>query len=370
MPGVLRRTFALIVTALVILTTLPVTQASAGSRLDETRAKIRATRSRLASAMRSDAEILGALRVITAQLGEQRSTLAAARAHLARIDLAIKGEERRLVVLATERKRRQAVVAARARALYMSGPMDADSALTGNDSLEDYLGRAASLDFVADYDQRMLEDLASIRDRARKTQEALASQRKLAVERRDEISQRVGFVNELADAKQEAHDNLSSSISQYRNSLAALQREQARILRIINSRGSQGTISGTPGRLGFAWPTSSRRINSPYGPRWGGFHTGMDIQCSQGVRFAAARSGKVIQAGYAGGYGNMTIVDHGGGYSTLYAHQSSIGVRRGQSVSRGQVIGRCGSTGNSSGSHMHFEVRFNGNHRNPRPYLP
>jgi murein DD-endopeptidase MepM/ murein hydrolase activator NlpD len=263
-----------------------------------------------------------------------------------------------------------ALVAARARALYIMGPIDGAKALTMDGSFQDFVGRAGSLEYVMSFDRLVLEDLARIRDEATKTRAALRDQRAEAIKQRNEIAERVQIVAELADTQQDAHDHLSTSINAYRSQLAALQREQSRILSIINSRGSRGRISGVPSKMGFAWPTSSHHINSAYGPRWGGFHTGVDIQCHSGQSFAASKAGKVIEAGWAGGYGNTTIIDHGNGYTSLYAHQSSIGVRRGQRVDRGRVIGRCGSTGNSTGAHLHFEIRYNGNHRNPMWFLP
>ena len=120
----------------------------------------------------------------------------------------------------------------------------------------------------------------------------------------------------------------------------------------------------------MTWPTVSHRINSPYGPRWGGFHTGIDIWCPEGNPDFASKDGTVIAAEWGGGYGNMTIIDHGSGYSTLYAHQSRMYVHQGQVVHRGQQIGACGATGNATGAHLHFEIRINGHAVNPAPYLP
>lgn len=95
----------------------------------------------------------------------------------------------------------------------------------------------------------------------------------------------------------------------------------------------------------------------------------MDIGASYGTAIVAANPGTVIYAGWNGGYGKCVIVDHGGGITTLYAHASSIQVSNGQSVSRGQTIALIGSTGNSTGPHLHFEVRVNGQYVNPYPYV-
>ena len=99
-------------------------------------------------------------------------------------------------------------------------------------------------------------------------------------------------------------------------------------------------------------------------------HQGIDIAAPTGTPIVAAKAGDVIFAGGMGGYGNCVIIDHGGGFSTLYGHQSRIAAGDGQSVERGQVIGYVGSTGHSTGPHLHFETRVNGSAQNPRRYLP
>ncbi len=100
-------------------------------------------------------------------------------------------------------------------------------------------------------------------------------------------------------------------------------------------------------------------------------HEGIDIDGYSGQPIVASKSGRVISAGDAGdGYGTKVVIDHGGGYTTLYAHQSRLGVSTGASVSQGQVIGYVGCTGSCTGDHLHFEVRINGSPQNPLSYLP
>jgi murein DD-endopeptidase MepM/ murein hydrolase activator NlpD len=98
-------------------------------------------------------------------------------------------------------------------------------------------------------------------------------------------------------------------------------------------------------------------------------HEGIDITCASGTPVRAAGAGTVIYAGWLGGYGNLVVVDHGGGLSTAYAHNTSFASSVGQSVAAGQVISYSGSTGNSSGPHVHFEVRVNGSAVDPLGYL-
>ena len=119
---------------------------------------------------------------------------------------------------------------------------------------------------------------------------------------------------------------------------------------------------------GLIWPLHGP-VTSEFGPRWGAFHSGIDIAAPNGTPIKAAKAGVVIFAGDYGGYGLLVLVDHGGGMVTGYAHQSRIAVSQGQKLNQGQVLGYEGSTGTSTGPHLHFEVRINGVAQNPRAYL-
>ncbi|MHB8077199.1 peptidoglycan DD-metalloendopeptidase family protein [Desulfosporosinus fructosivorans] len=131
---------------------------------------------------------------------------------------------------------------------------------------------------------------------------------------------------------------------------------------IASSRGSGQLASG------MIWPINGR-INSYYGYREGEFHTGLDINGYQGDPYVAATAGTVVSAGWDGNYGNSILIDHGNGILTRYAHSSKLLVAAGQKVSKGQTIGLVGSTGRSSGPHLHFEVIINGDYANPFNYL-
>jgi len=137
-------------------------------------------------------------------------------------------------------------------------------------------------------------------------------------------------------------------------------------LRIPNVPGARLSISN------FIWPVRGR-ISSPYGVRvLNGrkeFHAGIDIGGPTGTNIVAAESGRVSYAGYMRGYGNIIILSHDRGYSTVYGHNSVNLVKKGQYVKRGSIIGKVGRTGNASGSHLHFEIRLSGKPVNPLPYL-
>lgn len=132
-----------------------------------------------------------------------------------------------------------------------------------------------------------------------------------------------------------------------------------------------------PSVQGYQWPVAPPyRVSSGFGPRIHPIfgtrrqHTGLDIGGRSGDPILAAKGGTVLSAGWRGGYGNAVVVDHGGGFSTLYAHQSSMNVTAGQAVSRGDIVGFVGNTGWSTAPHLHYELRLNGEPIDPLPYLP
>ncbi len=129
-----------------------------------------------------------------------------------------------------------------------------------------------------------------------------------------------------------------------------------------------GGYEGLYGSGGFIWPTGNHTISG--NDYWSG-HLAIDIGAVLGERVMAADSGVIVFAGWAtGGYGNAVAIDHGNGYQTLYAHLNNVNVSCGQSVSQGQAIGAAGSTGNSTGPHLHFEIRYQGGFVNPWYVLP
>ena len=119
---------------------------------------------------------------------------------------------------------------------------------------------------------------------------------------------------------------------------------------------------------GLVWPVSGT-VTSSFGARWGRIHQGLDIAASSGTPIRAAASGTVISSGWMGAYGNLVVIDHGGGLATAYAHNSSNAVSAGQRVSQGQTIASIGCTGSCTGPHVHFEVRVNGSPVDPLGYL-
>lgn len=165
-------------------------------------------------------------------------------------------------------------------------------------------------------------------------------------------------------------DGIDASISEFSDELDGLEQEQARVERLIEQEAS--TEGSAPGILVRPVPG---RITSSFGMRvhpilgYSRMHTGLDMSAPYGQEIRAGASGRVILAGAYGGYGNTVIIDHGGAMTTLYAHQSQLNVSYGQQVAAGDVIGYIGTSGLSTGPHLHFEVRLSGRPANPADYL-
>jgi murein DD-endopeptidase MepM/ murein hydrolase activator NlpD len=173
-------------------------------------------------------------------------------------------------------------------------------------------------------------------------------------------------------------DEMLKRINQLKGEQAALDAEEAQISAILAERRRQTAgrsaagVTAAPGRVsssGLQWPASGP-VTSGFGARWGTVHQGIDIGAPNGSPIWAAAPGEVFHAGTMSGYGNVVLIDHGHGMTTLYGHQSRIAASVGQQVTQGQVIGYVGSTGNSTGPHLHFEVRINDTPTDPIPYLP
>lgn len=214
--------------------------------------------------------------------------------------------------------------------------------------------------------QLALQNQQQAQQRAQNQLDTLADERRNLVAVADAQRRHVaGEVAEIEDLSSAEEAQLEQLIVERQRELEA-EREAAR-----RAAGIAGTESA-PGQL--AWPVSGT-ITSPYGYRqnpFGGapdFHPGLDIAAPMGTTVTAAAAGTIISAGWYGGYGNYILIDNGGGMATGYGHLSQIFVTAGQQVQKGQAIGAVGSTGHSTGPHLHFEVRINGKTTDPAAYL-
>jgi len=184
---------------------------------------------------------------------------------------------------------------------------------------------------------------------------------------RDQLVASKGQLEEARQRKKVSLYQLTAEERADAEEIDALQQASADLAAKIRAAQAHSTVQHVSG-AGFVWPVNAP-ITSPFGWRWGRMHEGLDLGAAYGSPIAAAAAGVVIYAGWEGGYGNLVVIDHGGGLATAYGHQSRIAVSVGESVAQGQIIGYVGSTGHSTGPHLHFEVRVDGQAVDPLGYL-
>jgi peptidoglycan DL-endopeptidase CwlO len=296
------------------------------------------------------------------------------KAELLRLRDDLRRTRARLARLRSKLATSRVVLSRRLVEIYQAGRPDFVTVVLNSKGFADLLERGEFMRRISDQDNRVITAVKLAKVRTKKATDRLARledrQQKITgqvLAARNEVA---GVKYRLAGARAEKAGTLRV-VRGHRQSaqedLKALQKEQARIEGTLNNGSNGGPVQGNGH---FIWPVNGP-ITSPFCERraWEACHPGIDIGVGTGTPIHAAGSGTVALAGPAGGYGNYTCINHGGGLSTCYAHQSQINVSVGQHVSQGQVIGLVGCTGLCFGAHLHFEVRVNGGVVNPLNYL-
>lgn len=247
----------------------------------------------------------------------------------------------------------------RLKVMYKNGSVGFVDILLGSSSISEFVSNMEIIQKIYKNDVEVLETLQKEHDELQEIKATLKERKeKLAAQK-----------TELASDKAELDVKKKELEAEEDKLKAEADRLTAEIIKLMDKNSPY--VGGE-----FTWPCpASRYISSSFGNRlhptlhvWK-FHTGIDIGCSAGKDIVAAASGKVIMSKVYGGYGNCVMIDHGGGIVTLYGHASKLLVSEGQTVKRGQTIALVGSTGRSTGPHLHFEVRKNGEYINPMNYF-
>lgn len=347
----------------------------------EKREAARQKRAKLASELNhlraSDAQLTKAVKILDQQVAAQQAGADAARQAVQAALAAVAESEAKIKATETEMTTMHNAVINRAVSVYVRPKDNAIVGVIGAKDLGEASRRSSLLAQVTNKDRDVLDRLRALREDLGDEQVKAAAARDLAAERREAVLARLTELQKARKEKQRLSAALDARIRQYQaeadavaaqeSGLTALiqTRTQARASRSAADPGLDGRISGA----GLVWPLRGT-VTSPFGPRWGRLHAGIDISGGTGTPIRAAKGGQVIFAGSMSGYGNCVIIDHGGGLTTLYAHQSRLGTSDGADVAQGDVIGYVGSTGHSTGPHLHFETRAGGSPQNPRRYLP
>ncbi len=276
-----------------------------------------------------------------------------------------------------ELNQRMEIFKQRVKEVYINGQVSYWEVAFQATSVSDFLSRFDLLEKLVEQDVNLLDEIEAqkkqVEEKKRKLEiernriagikASTESQERVLADRQDQKKQMIQDAEQDKEKIEQALDELERLSDQIAAKIKKIQQERM--------KNSTEHFSGQ-----FSWPTPGyNRITSPFGWRihpilkTRRMHTGTDIGAPAGTNIQAAADGTLIFAGSLGAYGNATVIDHGDGMSTMYAHQSRILVSENQKVQRGQVIGKVGSTGWSTGPHLHFEVRKNGDPVNPMNYF-
>jgi len=374
--------------------------------IDQVRAQLG---SNLADALAAQQQLQQSLQDNAAQQRVLQGKISAAEAKIADLDLQIADAKRREAILARRIEVKRAQLRQLARAVY-SAPESALVVLAESESLSDLLTRIADLNVAgaraAEIKDSLKRDLAALQLEREKEEAARAEQIKL----RDQLGSDLSQLKSLQAQQETSLAQLEVKIAQTRTELARLNTQSAQLAQQVtqmlqqqqdaiiaaamqsvwtqlqlwvqsNNVGQIPTSSGHSTKFRFIWPEPQAQISQPFGPStywfeppygsYPHFHTGIDLVEPFGSPVQAADDGVVALVGSSSsGYGNYVVIAHSGGLNTLYGHLSTALVSVGQQVTQGTVVGLEGSTGNSTGAHLHFELRINQNPVNPAPYLP
>lgn len=394
----MRRLMVPVAMLLLLALSVPVGAQSDEARLSDVEQEIDALNQRIKAQKEIKDQRAAAVAAVAGRLAELQAQITEVQGRVDSKELDIANQESELVDLETslssleaqiartqlEVRQTKETVQERAVDLYMSRSLNVGGVLLAVNEMADVsVGLEYAGQVIEDSEAliRRLEVLEhqeelqqeQVEANKRRTEEILAA---LEVEREGLVADRTLLEEKEAEvaAELEAVKDLlaevQSDIREVEGELTALEREQEKIEAAIRAAQSAGGE-----KLGsLRWPVAGS-VSSPFGFRVHPIsgvrklHTGIDMSAGSGVKIVAAGNGVVILASWYGGYGNAVVIDHGAGLSTLYAHQSKLAVSVGQSVSDGEVIGYVGSTGYSTGPHLHFETREFGTPVDPMPFL-
>ena len=329
------------------------------------------------------AQALEQKRLLDRQISAKVQEIQSTESIIAQYDALIADEQAKLEDTQAKEEIQYELFCKRVRAMEEAGTVSYWSILLDSADFADLLDRATFVSEIMEADNKIMDDLAALR----KSIEAQKAE--LETSRADQQTQRDALVAQKKELDAKEADaaalvqKIQSQESEYQSSRDALKREEeeveAQIIKKqkeIQAKIAAGQISFDPG-TGWQWPVPGRyKITSTFGPRihpitgLPGNHTGTDVAAPKGTAILAARGGVVTISTYNNSYGNYVVVQHDNGIATLYAHMSSRAVSEGQIVTQGQTLGYVGSTGSSTGNHLHLEFRVNGKRQDALNYYP
>ena len=319
------------------------------------------------------------------RLGELEAVLALHQRKLDRLNRLYELQTRKLVFLQRQHREAVARLSKRLVEIYTSERTSSLSVVLESGNFSDMLDQLEFLSTIGRQDHKIAVEVESAKLQMQETRNSTRRTRRQVAETTREVAARTAEQRAVRDRLAWSQRELATARRDKRSTLASvredkeaaighmrdLQAQSASLAAKIRSAQSSSIVpapTGAASAAGFVWPVQGV-LTSGFGWRWGRMHEGVDIAVANGTPVVAAKAGVVIVAGWMGGYGNLVVIDHGGGVATAYGHNTSVTVGVGQQVEQGQLIAYSGSTGHSTGPHVHFEVRINGSPVDPMGYL-
>jgi len=372
------------------------------SRYSDLQQQIQSTRSKINAANAKERSLLAQIAAsdaraqqLDAQIGRLNDKLQGAETALAALNDKLAVAQSQLLqanddlnVALNQLELQRSQVDARAAALYENSLTTYTTVLLGHLDFHDFMAASAYEGRVLGSDVSILNDIEQAKNDVEARQNDLQSQRDALAQQQDAITAQMKQINAIKQQQLAARGQIAAERATRQHLLSQIQGQKQYYVSMLNAELAESQsiesllnnaqsgeihVAGA-GHGYFVWPTTGP-ITSPYGWRihpiyhYRSFHTGIDIGAPIGQNVLAARHGEIISVGYMGAYGLTVIMDNGNHFATVYAHLSRVYVRVGQDVSTRQVIAAVGNTGWSTGPHLHFEVRIDGQHVNPITYL-
>ncbi|WP_372998104.1 murein hydrolase activator EnvC family protein [Lutispora sp.] len=341
-------------------------------QLEETRKKIELTKAQQAAKQKESKNVSNQIVELDRKLEEAEKSLEIVEGQISELEGKIAITQRELDRATEEAETQKELLNKRVRVMYQNGSSSYLAVLLNATSFSDFISRLDLMRKIINYDVNLLKERKTIRDNIDQKKQQLEYEQQQKEVLKNDLSSKKEEVESVKSQKEQVLKEVYKDLKELERQEDKLLEESAALTKkILQLQSSEDYIGGE-----MAWPSPGyTKVTSPYGYRTHPIlktkrmHTGVDLAVPSGSNIVAANAGKVILAKYNGGYGNTVIIDHGGKISTLYAHNSKLLVKEGDIVTRGQVIAKSGSTGLSTGPHLHFEVRINGNHTDPIPYI-
>lgn len=284
--------------------------------------------------------------------------------------------QEKIVSLQKTIDKNNALLAKRLQVMYRTSEVDYLRVILDSENMEEALANVSMIKKIVKKDREVLKELKDSKDAISEQKKSLEKQEKQMIALLEGLEAEKTTLEKTKKQQEKDKETIRQDLVKLEIMEQQMYQEasalEQRIRELQTSNGLSGPYKG--GSMG--WPlTVAGRFTSGYGGRISPitkrqeFHSGVDLAAPMGTGICAANDGKVIFAGNRGTYGKAIMVDHGGGVVTLYAHCSAFVSSEGDMVSKGQVIAKVGSTGYSTGPHLHFEVRINGKHVNPSGYI-